>query len=214
MTLPLVETVALILFDLVQLNILWCIPRAPGVRKSRFESLHYVTLVKSLNLSGPHLWNRNPRGMLRIKWTDCRSNTTHLLGSHYMMTSRQMEAVIPGPLENPRSLESEHWSWKRCQCPWPGIFILNGPPKVENSATRQQGWVCDLMSGAWLGLRVTSTSFCCLEGSGDAKRWGQGNSRHDPGRDGGLPGAVTGMWGILLAAGEGLCQPFFFFLRF
>lgn len=94
----------------------------------------------------------------------------------------------------------------------PGVFILNGPPKVENSATRQQGWVCDLMSGAWLGLRVTSTSFCCLEGSGDAKRWGQGSSRHDPGRGWRVTQCCGKNVGHPLSSGGRLLSAFLFFL--
>lgn len=139
----------------------------------------------------------------------------HILGSHYMTTSRQMEACYSrtsGESQKPRirmlELEEVPMSLGRQGS---GIFILNGPPQAENSATRQQGWVCDLMSRAWLGLRVTSTSFCSLEGSGDAKGWGQGNSRHDPGRGRRVTRCCGKNVGHPLSSRGRLLSTFFFF---
>lgn len=96
MILPLLETIALT-------NLVWpcAIEHALmyvccGVQELENPGLNpfttYVTLGKSLNLSGPHLWNWTHRGMLKIKWTNCRSSTLHIVGSHYMATSRQREA--------------------------------------------------------------------------------------------------------------------------
>lgn len=136
-----------------------------------------------------------------------------------MTTTRQMEAYysrISGESQNSRiemlELEEMPMSLGR---QGPGIFKLSGAPKVENSDTRQQGWVCDLVSRAWLGLRVTSTSFCCLEGSGDAKRWGQGNSRQDPGRGRRVTqGCGKNVGHPLSSWGRPLVTLFFFFKGF
>lgn len=114
------------------------------------------------------------------------------VGSHYYMAaSRQIEAYcsrISGKPQNPRirmlELEEMARSPMSLGRQGPGIFILNSVPETENSATRQQGWECALVSRACLHLRVTSTSFCCLAERGDAKGWGQGNPRQAPGRGG------------------------------
>lgn len=65
---------------------------------------------------------------------------------------------ISGECRSPRirmlELEEMTRSLMSLSSQGPGVFILNGTPEAENSATRQPGWVCDLMSRACLvGLR-------------------------------------------------------------
>lgn len=82
--------------------------------------------------------------------------------------------------------------------------------------TQPQGsrLVCDSgVSMAWLGLRVTSTSFCCLEGSGDASGWGQGSSSQASGRGGRVTQDCGKNVGHPLSSREGLWQSFFFFFK-
>lgn len=84
----------------------------------------------------------------------------HRVGSHYLTTSRQMEAYysrISGESQNPRirilELEEMARSPTSLGRQEPGVFIINGAVKAENAATRQQGWVCDLMSRALARLK-------------------------------------------------------------
>jgi hypothetical protein len=71
-----------------------------GVHESEDPCLNLftgcVTLGKPITLPGCHMWNRNHRSVLRVKWIDCRNSKMHIVGSTYMAVSSQMEAFCFG----------------------------------------------------------------------------------------------------------------------
>lgn len=146
----------------------------------------------------------------------------YVVGCHGMEAGIQREAYcskLSGESQNPRirmlrlgemarsrsSLSRQGRAW----CFYPK-WCISGRELSPKAA----GWVCDLtVSRAWQGLRVTATSFCCLEGSGDASGWGQGGSSQAPGGGGRVTQDCGKNVGYPLTSREGLWQSFFF-LRF
>lgn len=127
----------------------------------------------------------------------------YVVGSHYA-ANRQMEAYcfrISGESQNPRIRMLELEGWVRSPVSLdrqgPSVFIVDSATEAENSATRQQGWVCDivtcdLVTPSWEGVMP--------------RGWGYSRSTlYRPlAGDRGLPRVMARLWGILSAAGEGL----------
>lgn len=180
-----------------------------------------MTLGKSLNLSGAHLWIRNLRGVLRIKWTDCASSTRHIVGSHYVAaTSRQIEVYYSrnsGESQNPR-IRMLDWEEIDHRCLW------QARAWYFYSKLYTWGWELNhkaVRLGVWFNVQYLDRLKERPPQVSTARRgvgMPGGRGRETLGRllagDGGLPRAVARMWGILLAAGEASGKLFFFFLRF